>query len=219
MGSSLSDLRQKVYGSSDAELAALQAAVDGGVTLSQVFGDTLEQRKGDLVVQGEETIPRYGTTNTSLATASGRVTLTYFTARKTEPITQIFDFSGNTAATLATLARIGIYEMAANGDLTLIASTPNDVNLWVATFQGYQKALSATFNKVRGQRYALGKLIVTAGVTPTFYGNANIPGLSLNVAQSDRLAASINGQADLPANIAVGALGSSASPSYSRLLP
>lgn len=103
---------------------------------------------------------------------------------------------------------MGIYSVAANGDLTLVASTPNDTTLFAATFTSYSKALSAALNKVAGQRYALGLIVVTAAAIPSFIGwagvNASI--FQATMLQSPTLAARMNGQVNLPANIPVGSL-------------
>lgn len=110
-----------------------------------------------------------GATNVSLAT--GRMGLHFFTAKRTEAITTITAATGATAAgATPTICRYGVFSVAANGDITLIASTVNDTTLFAASNTEYPKALSSTWNKVAGARYAIGALVVTAATMPSFTG-------------------------------------------------
>src|SRR5215207_4562461 len=93
---------------------------------------------------GEETIPRMFAFQSNVTRVSGVLGLTFFSARKTESISQIRMTCGNVAAASITLCRIGIYSVAGNGDITLVASTPNDTALFAATFTRYTKSLSAS---------------------------------------------------------------------------
>lgn len=147
----------------------------------------------NLLTTGEEVLPRDLVTNDSGNLDTGTVFFSYFTARKTEMITQVMTCTGGQAAAALTLARIGIYS-ASGGTLTLVASTANDTALWASTFTPYTKALSAGFNKVAGTRYAVALLAVgttmpqleyvavrfsTAGSAPIIQGQlaaqANLP--------------------------------------------
>jgi hypothetical protein len=132
----------------------------GGGSLGRVAGDRSNAALAagfSLLASGEEAVPRVAMTNEDRP-ASGTLHLTFFTARKTEVITQVRTHVSSSAATGLTLARIGIFSVAANGDITLIASTPNDVTLWAATNTPYTKALSASWTKQAGVRYASGIL-------------------------------------------------------------
>jgi hypothetical protein len=91
--------------------------------------------------------------------------ITYWTALKTEACNNVVTTTQGTAASGLTLARIGIYAVANNGDLSLAASTPDlSATAWLSAFAGYRAALSAPFAKTAGATYALGML--TVGATP-----------------------------------------------------
>lgn len=141
---------------------------------------------------------------TALITGSGILTLTYFTARRTETVNNI---QGSTAATAAgatpTLCRYGVYQIAADGSGALVSSTVNDTALWAAANTDYPKSLSTPFNKVVGQRYAVGALCISAAAMPSFVGTA--PSLGTATVQNvfgaaPRLNGRLGGQADLPSN-------------------
>lgn len=137
------------------------------------------------------------------ATISGDLQLSFFTACKTETVTQLSMYSAGTAGASVTLNRWGVYNVAANGDLTLTASTPNDLTLFTATGTRYVKALSVPWAKVAGNRYAVGFLTV-AGTPPSVYGSTDIStALADNVWGRDpRLSGRVTGQTDLPASVA-----------------
>lgn len=161
----------------------------------------------ELLASGEETIPRLMAVSASVSlAASGRVYLSYFTARKTEALTQVNIPSGGTAQTAATICRAGYYLVAANGDLTLDSSIVNDATLWLATFTQYTRAFSAPWNKVMGQRYAFAVICVTAGVLPALIGQVVQGGFVGEGSRAPRLFGQLSGQADLPATIATGAV-------------
>lgn len=124
------------------------------------------------MITGEEVFPRILVRDNSLAAVSGQIRLSHFTARKTESITQLSVATGSTAAgATPTLIRMGVYSVAGTdgqGDLTLVASTPNDTTLLAAQNTLYTKGLSASWSKVAGQRYAIGIIVVTAATAPTF---------------------------------------------------
>jgi Pectate lyase superfamily protein len=140
---------------------------------------------------------------------SGEMTMSCFTAEKTETITTLTCWTGSTAAAATpTLCRLGIYSLAANGDGTLIASTPNDTTLFSATNATYTRTLSVPWSKVRGQRYAFALLVVTTVATPTFHGQA-FPATAVSATINGvmpRLVSRLSGQTDLPASFVNGAL-------------
>lgn len=156
--------------------------------------------------------------NTSVVTGNQTVRLTYFTARKSETVTQLRLVGGATAAgATPTLVRAGVYSVAANGDLTLVGGIANDPSLFAAVSTSYVRALTAPFDKVAGQRYAVGVLVVSGATTPTLTGH---PALSPSEAAiAPRIGALLGGQSDLPAFIAAGALGDAAHLPYVVLLP
>ena len=169
------------------------------------------------LTSGEATMPRRAIVSAAASTGSSVLRLTYFTARKSETVQSVRTISG-TANVGATLCRIGIYEEAANGDLTLVASIDNDATLWTVGSTVYTRSLSVSFSKVRGRRYAVGVLVVGASTYPTLFGNASI--LAAEAAELPRLAATATAtQSDLPSSLASGALSASGSQHYAVLVP
>jgi hypothetical protein len=157
--------------------------------------------------------------STALATGDQNLRLTYFTAKKTETITQVRVITGTTAAVGATLIRIGVWTADAAGALLAqVAATPNDTALLAATNTAYTKAFSASFMKQTGQRYACGLLAVTAVTAPTMTGHAT--GIQAGEAGlSPKISGLIAAQADLPATAAAGGVAGSATRPYFVLLP
>jgi hypothetical protein len=126
-------------------------------------------------VHGEETFSRMFCNNVVTLT-SGTLVLSYFTATKTEIISTI-ECQTNTAAAGGSYRGYGLYTVAANGTLTLVAKAEQTASptLWNSAFQpvgGFDTklGLSATYKKIAGQRYAVGALFV--GTTaPALIGN------------------------------------------------
>jgi hypothetical protein len=145
--------------------------------------------------------------------------LTYFTAPRTKTITQIraVTTSSGAAAATPTLCRYGLYSVAPNGDLALVASTPNDTTLFAANATSYPKALSASYQILAGQRYAVAPLVVSGATVP------NLMGVNLSVTSEafldPRMAAVVFSQADLPATILNAALTATTSMPYLVLIP
>jgi hypothetical protein len=107
------------------------------------------------------------------AATSGQLVLTYFTAKKTETILSATTWTGGTAAAATpTVNRYGVYSIAADGAGTLINQCAHDAALFATANTAYNKAFTAAFAKVEGQRYAFGVIVVTAGAMPTFFGQA-----------------------------------------------
>lgn len=173
------------------------------------------------LASGETTIRRTLATAATLSTGSGQLRLTHFTAAKTETVTQIKMYSGSTAGgATPTLVRIGIYSVAENGDLALIASTANDTALLAAANTAYTKALSSSWSKVAGQRYALGLLVVTAATAPTMVGQGIGSGLpAAELAVSPKLCALLSGQTDLPSSVTDASVFSTTQMYYAALMP
>lgn len=157
---------------------------------------------GDAITSGEEIMPRRDAIGASALAASGTLHLSYFTARKTEAVTNIRMLSDGTAATGTTLARMGVYSVSGAGDLTLVAATANDTTVFSGAYTPYQRTLTSTFNKVKGTRYAVGVLVVGTGM-PTITG-ATCAGA--DAALPPRLCGIVTGQANLPATIAAGSV-------------
>lgn len=164
---------------------------------------TSTEQQANELADGVSTLPRRDVT-TSVTIGDGSLRLTYFTALESFTATQVTTFSGSTAASGATLCRVGLYTVASNGDLTLVASTANDTAMWGSTSTQYTKSLSASYKIVRGVRYAAGVLF-TGTTTPTLAGMAGFNATAFT--EQPRLSGHVSGQSDLPATVASGSLG------------
>jgi hypothetical protein len=168
---------------------------------------------------GQETFDRTLVNNVAGSGATQSLRLTYFTARKTETITQVRVITGTTAAAATpTLVRFGIYSVAANGDIALIASTPNDTTLLAAVTTAYTKALSVSVGLVAGTRYAFGILVVSAVAMPSYpclFTNL----LNTEFGQAPRVCALVGSQTDLPASVVNASITAAALAIYSVVLP
>lgn len=154
----------------------------------------------------------------SALTNSGVLRLTYFTANKSLTAANVKTVSGATAAgATPTLCRVGIYTVADNGDVTLVASTPNTTSLWAGIGTEYTTALSAPYDIIAGQRYALGVIVVTAAAAPTLTGSTFSQSSYLD--DAPRLTSAIGSQTDLPASVAVGSLVANGNRTYAEILP
>lgn len=170
---------------------------------------------------GEATLKRLQISASTIALgASGSVRFTYFTATKSGTYTQLKAVTGTVAAAATpTLCRMGIYSVAANGNLTLIASTPNDTTLFAATNTAYTKATSASFSLVSGQRYAFAVLVVSAAALPNFLGASMAGSYAATEAALDpRLTGNLNTQSDLPAAPTFDLIGANATAFYAVCL-
>jgi hypothetical protein len=103
---------------------------------------------------------------------SGRVRLTYFTARKSEVINSVRTFTNTTlAAPTPSLCKVGIYGVdRTTYDATLITATANTTSLWAATNTEYTTALTTPLAKTARGLYAFATVLVTAGAAPTLCG-------------------------------------------------
>lgn len=164
----------------------------------------IDQMVENRITTGMEVFPREFADNLNNSLPTGTVSLTYFTAYKTMPVASLRTAVGNTAAAATpTLCKMGLYSVAANGDLTLIASTANDTTLWSAVTTIYTKALAAGVTLQRGQRYALACLVVTSAAAPMLI--CNQPS-SILAAEGPRLTGQLGSQTDLPASITAGSV-------------
>lgn len=202
-----------VHGIADTSLletiagAAAQVAAEAALRATAV---SLAYFTTQALTTGEEALPREIVNSNAQTNTTGTMRLTYFTARKTETITQVKTFTGGTAAAATpTICRIGIFSVAANGDITLVASTTNDTALWATTNTAYTKSLTASWSKVAGQRYCWGPIIVSAAATPTFpglamAGDANAA-LRTEMGSGPRESGTMSGLADIPTGTTVAA--------------
>lgn len=168
------------------------------------------------ITSGETSMRRDDATSTAITLSTGVLRLRYFTARKTETITSVSMISGTAAGATPTLCRIGVYSVASDGALTLVASCANDTALFAGATTEYTRSLSASLSKVAGTRYAIGALVVTGASAPTCYG-ALVPSAVSGVAP--RISGLVSGQTDLPASVAAGSIGDSSHGPYVRLIP
>lgn len=177
------------------------------------------EQLGVPLVSGEVTHDRRMLSSVG-AGSSGELHLSYFTATKSEVINNLAIYSAGTAAATVTLIRFGVYSVAVNGDLTLVAATANDTALLTATTTRYQKALTSTWAKTAGTRYAVGFLVV-ATTMPTVYGPTDISSTVPDTiwAREPRLSAKRTGQSDLPSSILSTALGDTRRNPFVECLP
>ena len=179
----------------------------GGAPYTGAAGDRLTV--GEMVPNDERLMAMGGTAGPP---ASGTLYLAYFTASRTETINTLTSYVGNTAAgATPTLCRMGIYSIASNGDGTLVASIANDTTLWSAALTAPARALTASFSKVQGTRYAIATLIVTAAAVPSFFGPP-LQGagyIDALLGEAPRRCGQIAAQTDLPASFLVGSLANS----------
>lgn len=183
-----------------------------GVGIGGLNTPTLDLRS-ELLATGETVPPRSLVNNHTIPTIAfldQRIHLSFFKAKRTETISNLSLITGSTAAAATpTLVRFGVYSVDAAGNLTLVASTPNDTTIFSVTFSLYTKALTVAWSKISAQEYALGALIASAGAMPQLTGLAFPASGTLGVETSQRspmLTAFVAGQADLPGSIAVGSL-------------
>jgi hypothetical protein len=174
----------------------------------------------------QSTMPRgqVGTGDAGTLT-SGTLRLAFFTAEDSFDVTQMRLISGSVAAgATPSLARAGLYSVARNGDLTLVAAIASSTNLLAAAATQYTRPLAtdgglpATYPLVAGMRYAVGLLVVTAAAAPTVPGQAISSAMTVEGGQTPRVCASLAGQSNLPANISAGSLNNSSVRPYAVLL-
>lgn len=157
----------------------------------------------ELLTTGEEAIARGAVGPGEYPLDSGKLFFTIFTARKTEPITQVRTGVYGTASGGLTVARVGIWSVAAGGDLTPVTASDNDTGLWNSTFSNHTATLADTWNKVAGVRWAFGLLAV--GDDMPVLGAQGVK--YLDGSDPPVLQAELGGQTDFPEGvIAAGSL-------------
>ena len=211
-----------LVGTADDTAARLAVGTAGHVPMADPAASTgiSWQPHGDQFTAGAMTMERRFASSSAVSIVSGAMRFSFFTAPRAETIANVAVLTGNTAAgATPTLCRVGIYSVAANGDLTLIGSCSNDTSLFAAANTRYVRALSASYSAALGQRYALAVLVVTAAATPTFVGIATNSVLAASFATSPRVTAALNSQSDLPASVAAGSLGTTNLGVYGEVLP
>jgi hypothetical protein len=180
----------------------------------------LHSRGDPLTAGGEAVCDRRIIAATGTALGSGNLQLTYFTAQVAETINNLVLYTASTAAATVTLIRYGVYSVAANGDLTLVASTANDTSLLAVANTRYLKALSSSWSKLAGQRYAAGLLTVSTTSPSMVAVNAQSAAIFDAVfAQEPRLFGVVTSQSDLPSTVANASVTSSRRAPYAEMLP
>ena len=126
--------------------------------------------------------------------STGMTRLTLFTPTRTLTVSQITTGTTSTAGVFTSAtglnARMGLYTVAANGDLTLVAQTASDSTLWIAANTAYTRSFSttggypATYTLVAGTRYAAGFNLYASGGTITTPTIAGANGLASVVSQT-----------------------------------
>lgn len=216
----LADLRYAFYGAgegesvSDAEYAQLLAMYNAGISVG-VLGASAKPP----ILNSAASMAREDTVRADVPTATQLLELTYFTAPRSFTCTSVVLFSGATAAgATPSLVRVGIYTEAPTGDLTLVASIPNDTAIYNAANTGYTRALSVALGVVAGRRYAIGNLVVTAAAAPSLNGVIHPAAIVNRNKLAPAIATSLAGQANLPSSIAFGALSGSINRFYAELV-
>lgn len=144
--------------------------------------------------------------------STGALRLTFFTPPSSFVANTAVTATGGTAAAATpTLCKVGVYSVATNGDLTLVASTANTPSLWASSSTKYETALSSAYTFVGGQRYAAAVLCVTGATAPNAFGTIISNGSSAVLGLSPRLSGFLSGQSDLPASISSGSVTDSTS--------
>lgn len=197
----------------------VREGIYGGTDGSYSWSQSARQGEVDPLVIGESSMSR-NTVVAAQTLTSQQLRVSFFTAKKTEAITHVRLIPGGTSAgATPTLVRVGIYEVADDGSATLIKSSTNDTSkLNAQTDAAHTFTLSSTFTKIRGKRYGVGVLCVTAAAAPTLQGGNFAAGSGVGL---PALMLSKGGQSDLPSSLTTGDLSSSTSTVriYSELVP
>lgn len=154
--------------------------IGDGATLQGIAQWGTQQQPTDLItnsgsgVIGVETFSRYYIGGTSNGLTSGYLFLTYFTPGNSYTASN-FGCATGTAMSGGTLAQYGLYSVAANGNLTLVArSSAASVTAFSASGSNtsvFDSTLVSSYTLLRGQRYAIGLIQIGAGTVPTIKGN------------------------------------------------
>ena len=138
---------------------------------------------------------------------SGAAIFNYFTAQRTETVGFVTTFTGSPAGATLTYAAVGVYSVDGSGNLTKIFDSGDlHATLWASTFATYNTALTSTFTKVAGTKYAVAMLATTSVGTMPQLSSYGPPGAIIN-SVTPVLQQGITGQATLPASVPVGSLG------------
>lgn len=196
--------------------AALLAGVEDERERSGLAGQ-LDHGNGAAAAGGIENLPNAGLSE--FDGVSGRLWISYATAAVTGPMSRIMVASAGTAAAGCTLARLGVFDVAADGGLTLIARTASDTTIGADQYTPYEKPFAtaggypATRELIAGRRYGFGWLQVAD--TPMKISGAFV----LDPATPPIRSQFVDGQADIAASYAAGALTPHFTTAYLRVRP
>lgn len=143
-------------------------------TVGAQIGGIGETRSGafdraSFVGGGESVLDRNFAVNGSAIAGTGQCAWSTFEAVRSETISRVRTFSGTTAAAATpTMCKVGVYEVADNGNFTQVAVTANNTALWATAHTAYTEALLASFEKVAGRRYAVMAIVVSGVALPSF---------------------------------------------------
>jgi hypothetical protein len=187
--------------------------VPGGATFMRAGADYV---LGQNLASGEVTVPRFNV-GSGPAVTSQQLHLTYWTAVKTETVNNIGTNTGSTAAgATPTYCAMGLYTVDGSGNAALAAQCANDTTLFAGTFTTYIRSLNVPVQKIQGQRYAFGLLVVTAAATPNFSG---YNGATASASLFPRLSGAFPGQAVLPASVLAGQVVNNSSMYFGLVTP
>jgi hypothetical protein len=174
-----------------------------------------------LITGGQALLPRQqGFVGSGTGLTSGFCRFTYATVCRTEQVSTAFAVQGTAAGATPTLCQFGLYTEDSAGNLTLVASTPNDTTLFQgATNAQVTKALSSPYTLIRGQRIAWTWMMVTGAAAPAVWGlNNAAAGWATESFRRPRTTSLVTGQASLPGSVATGSLGAGGFAIYSALV-
>lgn len=212
-------------GANNSQLIRNGGVVSNGADTAIPFGRSIDvQRIAPpptlIATGGETTMDALLATSAGITMVSQRLQLTYFTALKTETISQIAVNTGGTAAAATpTVCVLSVFTVDASDNLSQVAVTTNDTTLFAAANTRYTKAFTASFTKQAGQRYAVGSLVVTAAAAPTLCGASTMVGSGLSLNTLPRRQGRVASQATMPTSETAGSVTVDGNSVYAELLP
>lgn len=159
----------------------------------------------DAIASGVATFDRRdGLVDTALGFASTNMQLVYFTATKSITSTAVQAWTGTTvAAATPTLCQYVLFSEDGSRNLTQIAITANDTSMFATGNTKYTKSWGSSVGIVRGQRYAVGILIVSAAAMPSFLGRCSPGSGAIDTiwGATPRFTGIVNAQASVPSTV------------------
>lgn len=134
---------------------------------------------------------------------ASRLTLSYFTAKRSYTATKVMAVVNGAAGATPTLCRFGIYSFPVDDDNgVLVAATANDTAMFSVSGV-IQPNFTVPVDIVAGGRYAVGLLVVTAAAVPSVLGAGNTTGVLNGKANGNPAVCSFrSGESDLPSSFA-----------------